>query len=132
LTITKSSDQLKDFEVNQYDSYTIAALEDEVVSKLSAACSYKIDERRTIHITWKYLDSALQLLYKINVFKPIPYFEIYICDLPYSLRKTLESFPSNIVNKLITKAVCRIVESTDPSYYHVSGVHGRIRWKFVD
>jgi hypothetical protein len=120
-------------QVNQYDNHTIAALEDAIVSKLSSACSYKIDERtRTIHITWKYLDDALQLLYKINVFKPTPYFEIHICDLPNNLRKTLESLPRNIVDELVTRAVRRIVESTDPSYYHISGVQGRIRWKFVD
>ena len=117
-----------------YYHYTPAALEDELTFLLSSKteCDVILDENGEwyIHPFYPYINQAEGLLYKINIYDPIPSFVIWQSDIPDGLVHALTRLGKIAMKRIITNAVRRLYESVDPEYYHVNGIHGKIRWKF--
>jgi hypothetical protein len=115
-----------------YEFWTKEKLIDELVLCLGSVSSYDLNEvTKQIYITHKYYDHAEWFIYRINVYKPTPQFIINRSDLSNRLKKEivcLRSTPTTL-NEVMTTAVRRIVESVNPEYYHLSGIHGKIRWR---
>ena len=80
--------------VELYYTYTEAALEDELTFLLSSKNEAEviIDENENQHILIRhpYLNQAEDLLYKINIYDPLPEFEISKDDIPLGLAKALQ------------------------------------------
>lgn len=114
--------------------WTKEGLIDELVFHLGSINSFKINElTREIHISHKYYDRADLLIYRINVYEPIPEFEINLSDLTNGLKRDilkLTSTPAALDN-IMTNTVRRIVEAVNPEYYHLAGIHGKIKWRLV-
>jgi hypothetical protein len=117
----------------QLDQWTIAALEDELTFCLSSAKSFSInDKTKVIHIVHKYYEQAEEIIYRINVWGPRPVFVINISDLTPRLRMELNKIKSTpqALNEVVICAIGRILESIHERYYHLSGIIGKIRWRF--
>jgi hypothetical protein len=115
-----------------YEFWTKEKLIDKLVSCLGSVNSYDINEvTKQIYITHKYYDYAEWFIYRINVYKPTPQFIINRSDLTNRLKKEIASLRSTptTLNEVITTAVRRIIESVNPEYYHLNGIHGKIRWR---
>ena len=115
-----------------YEFWTKEKLIDELVLCLGSVNSYDVNEvTKQIYITHKYYDHAEWFIYHINVYKPTPQFIINQSDLTNRLKKEIVSLRSTptTLNEVMTTTVRRIVESVNPEYYHLSGIHGKIRWR---
>ena len=116
-----------------YYYYTVAALEDELVRLLSSNCTAEVVEQdngsQWIYIFHPYLQQAEHLLYKINVYQPLPKFVIFPEDIPEGLAKELEDLGKVEMNKVITNVVRRLYESINPEYYHINGIYGKVKWE---
>jgi len=113
---------------------TKEGLIDELVFCLGSFNSYNLNELiKEIEITHKYYDRAEWLIYRINVFNPIPEFEINLSDLSFRLKREIADLVSTpvLLDDVMTNVVRRLLESVDPSYYHLAGIHGKIRWRLV-
>jgi hypothetical protein len=77
-----------------YDNYTPAALEDELTFLLASKneCNIILNEEGWlhIHVFHPYLIQAEGLLYKINIYRPLPKFVIWVNDVPLGLANALE------------------------------------------
>ncbi|MGH9982638.1 MAG: hypothetical protein ACRD8W_01630 [Nitrososphaeraceae archaeon] len=109
--------------------YSTAALEDKLVSTISSYNTSEVIEK-VLYIKWHYLDQAEALIYRINVYDPLPEFVIFTEDIPDRLSQELNSLEKVTTKKIITNAVRRIYESVDPEYFHTNGIHGKVRWRF--
>lgn len=124
---------IEDKEYNPYDFFTTSALEDDLIFHLSSKCKYQIDaETKVIHLDYKYLNYAEHILYRINVLKPAPKFEISRQDIPQKLEQYLIKLDTKTITCILTNVVRRILESVDPVYYHTNGIHGKVRWRIID
>jgi hypothetical protein len=116
-----------------YFHFTVAALEDELVKLLSSKCTAEVVEQddgsQWIYIFHPYIQQAEHLLYKINVYRPLPKFVIFPEDIPKGLAKELESLGKVEMNKVITNAVRRLYESVNPDYYHTNCIYGKVQWE---
>ena len=111
---------------------TNAAIEDDLVCSLYGVTTPFLDEDYKIRpIRQKYVEQAKAILYRINVFQPVPVFVINSSDLPKSLRRELEKFVNypEQFDEIIMGAVSRILEDVNPRYFRVSGVRRSIRWR---
>lgn len=112
--------------------YTNAAIEDELVNSLFGVTTPMLDEENMIQpIRQKYVEQAKKILFRINIFQPVPLFVINSSDLPLGLRKELERithYPEQL-EEIVTGAVSRILEDVNPRYFRVSGVRTNIRWR---
>jgi hypothetical protein len=119
----------------EYSHYTVAALEDELVKAISShnVCYLEKDENGNdcIRIKWDYIDQAQALLYKINLYDPLPEYVIFAEDISNKLAKALKSLGKIMMKKVITNAVRRIYESVDPEYFHTNCVYGKIKWRLA-
>lgn len=115
---------------NRDEVLSIAAIEDELVEGISSYNTSEIFEN-TIYIKWHYLDQAEALIYRINVYDPLPEFVIFTEDIPQQLIKELNNLGKNTMKKVVTNAVRRIYESVDPDYFHTNGIFGKVRWRFA-
>lgn len=117
-----------------YYHYTTAALEDELTCLLSSKNQYEIllgeDGTGHIHVFHPYLNQAEGLLYKINIYRPLPEFVIWVNDIPLGLALALERLGNVAMKRIITNAVRRLYESVNPEYYHKNGIHGKVKWRF--
>ena len=109
--------------------HSLAALEDKLVEQISSHNSFEIDEDG-IHIKWHYLNQAEALIYRINVYDPLPEFVIFSEDIRIGLSQELNSFREVLQKKIITNVVRRIYASVDPEYFHTNGIYGKVRWRF--
>lgn len=113
--------------------YTPAALEDEFVRLLSSNSTADVvedeDGKKHIYVFHPYLQQAEHLLYKINLYQPLPKFVIYPEDIPQGLTKELEGLGKVKMNKVITNVVRRLYESVDFDYYHTNGIYGKVKWE---
>lgn len=109
--------------------YSTAALEDKLVSTISSYNTSEVIEK-VLYIKWHYLDQAEALIYRINVYDPLPEFVIFTEDIPDRLSQELNSLEKVTTKKIITNAVRRIYESVDPEYFHTNGIHGKVHWRF--
>lgn len=107
-----------------------AAIEDELVSTISSYNTSEIDEDG-IHIKWHYIDQAKALIYRINVYDPLPEFVIFTEHISEELSQELNSLGEVLRKKIITNAVRRIYESVDPEYFHTNGIYGKVRWRLA-
>lgn len=120
---------------NRHHHLTLSALEDELVRLLSSKCIAEVVEQEEgdgsqwIYIFHPYLQQAEHLLYKINVYQPLPKFVITPEDIPEGLAKELEELGKVEMNKVITNAVRRLYESVDFDYYHTNGIYGKVKWE---
>jgi hypothetical protein len=113
--------------------WTKEGLIDELVFRVGSITSFEINEvTKEISISHKYYDRAEWLIYRINRYKPIPEFVFNLSDLTYrskrEVTRLLVSAPATL-NDVMTNTVRRIVEAVDPKYYHLAGIHGKIRWR---
>ena len=117
-----------------YYHYTPAALEDELTFLLSSKteCDVILDEDGEwyIHPFHPYINQAERLIYKINIYNPLPVFVIWPSDIPLGLAKALEGLGKIAMKRVITNAVQRLYESVNPTYYHTNCIHGKVRWRF--
>lgn len=109
---------------------SIAAVEDKLVLTISSHNTAEIDEEG-IHIKWHYLDQAKALIYRINVYDPLPEFVIFTEDIPEGLSQQLNGLGKVLKKKVITNAVRRIYESVDPEYFHKNGISGKVKWRLA-
>ena len=134
---SNKSDELYKYFCSQTDNtnshneiLTVAAVEDKLVMLISSYNTAEIDEEG-IHITWQYLEQAKALIYRINVYDPLPEFVIFTSDLPRWLLEELGRCEKVTMKRIITNVVRRIYESVDPEYFHTNGIYGKIRWRFA-
>lgn len=115
------------------EQWTTAALEDELTFCLCSVNFYVIKEdTKEIHISHKYYDQAEWIIYRINLWSPLPLFVINISDLTPKLKKELENLlvTPETLNRVVIHAIDRIFENIDERYYHLSGIINRIKWRF--
>ncbi|HZD36724.1 MAG TPA: hypothetical protein VE130_16080 [Nitrososphaeraceae archaeon] len=120
-------------DINDDPQYTLAAIEDEIVYSLYGATTLFLHEGNKIfHIRQKYVEQAKIILFRINVFQPIPVFVINLSDLSPSLKRELKQIMRcpEILEEVVTNAVARILEDVNPKYFRVSGVRRNIIWRF--
>lgn len=115
---------------NQYAWFSTGALEDKLVEIISSYNTADIDEDG-IHLKWHYIDQAEALIYRINVYDPLPEFVIFTSDMPEWLLEALSGLGKAAMKRIITNAVRRIYESVDPVYFHTNGIYGKVRWRFA-
>ena len=65
-------------------------------------------------------------------FKPHKPFEIHVSDLTPPLIDRLERLEFSELNRIMVEVVRRILEAVDSYYYHTSGIHGEVLWRFVN
>ena len=78
-----------------------------------------------------YINQAEGLLYRINVYEHPPEFVIWEEDIPQTLCKALHDLDIFARNQVITEAIRRLHESVDHEYFHVNGLHGKVRWRIA-
>lgn len=115
---------------NQKEILSVAAIEDRLVATISSHNTADIDQDG-MHIKWPYLDQAKALIYRINVYDPLPEFVIFTSDLPRWLLEELGRCGKAAMKRIITNAVRRIYESVDPDYFHINGIYGKVRWRLA-
>lgn len=115
-------------------NYTPAALEDELTFLLSSKNEAEVivdeEDRQHIQIFHPYLNQSEALLYRINVYDPLPEFVIWTEDIPEGLVQALKSQGKAAMETIILDAVRRIYESVDPRYFHTNSIDGKVKWRF--
>jgi hypothetical protein len=86
--------------------------------------------RLGLYVFHPYLNQAEGLIYKINVYRPLPVYVIWKADIPAALTKGLSTLGKIAMKRVITEVVRGIYESVDADYYHANGLHGKIYWRF--
>ena len=115
---------------NRREILSMAAIEDKLVLTISSHNTFEIYEN-VIYIKWDYLDQAAALIYRINLYDPLPEFVIFTSDLPRWLLEELGRCEKVTMKRIITNVVRRIYESVDPEYFHINGIYGKVRWRFA-
>ena len=128
--------------LNPYDQYTSSALADVIIYHISSK------KRRNTHhseprnpywtvkgdntLEWVNLKYAYLYLHRFFVIRPYKPFEIHKADLTAPLIERLERLEFRELNGIMIGVVRRLLEATDSYYYHISGIHGKIAWRFID
>ncbi len=112
----------KEATIEDYSNYTLAAIEDEV---LYCFLSSKKNGRF-------YYAQADFYLNRINIFKPYPVFVLHDEDIPEGLENKLDNLGEAIKKRIITNVVRRIYETIDERYVHINGIHGKLKWRFLE
>jgi hypothetical protein len=90
--------------------------------------------RQGIDYPFKYRDQARNLLYRIPIYKPAPYYIIHLSDLDRKVKQQLKDLKASYTTKdyqnIISSAVDRMFESIDHSYFHLS-VAGLVKWRIA-
>jgi hypothetical protein len=115
---------------NRREILSMAAIEDKLVLTISSHNTFEIDEG-VLHIRWNYLDQATALIYRINLYDPLPEFVIFTEDIPEQLIQELSNLRKITMKRVITNAIRRIYESVDPEYFHVNGIYGKVKWRLA-
>ena len=118
-----------------YQNCTQSKLADELTLTLSSKhdCEIYEDENRQIYLSTfhPYINQAEGLVYRINVYEHPPEFVIWEEDIPQTLCKALHDLDIFARNRVITEAIRRLYESVDHEYFHVNGLHGKVRWRIA-
>ena len=127
---------------NPYDQYTKNALIDVILYQISSKKKRNTDRDRprnsywTINgddtLEWVNLKYAYLYLHRFFLLKPRKPFELHKSDLTPVLIESLERLDFNELNKIMVAVVRLILEATDSYYYHISGIHSKVIWRFVD
>jgi len=125
-----------------YDGYTNAALEDVILYQISSKKKHNTDGDRPRNsywtvkgddtLEWINLKYAYLYLHRFFLLKPRKPFEIHKSDLTLPLIDRLEQLEFLELNKIMVRVVRRILEAVDSYYYHTSGIHSKVSWRFVD
>jgi hypothetical protein len=92
----------------------------------------------TGELQWINLNYAYRFLHRFFYFnyrrtqKEFLPFQIRKSDINKQLRERLENLEFEELNKIMLEVVRRLLEAVDCYYFHTSGIHGKIRWSFVD
>lgn len=117
-----------------YYNHTPAALEDDLTfllsSKNEAEVIFDENENQHILIYHPYLNQAEGIIYKINVYDPLPVFVIWKEDIPQGLARELRRLGKVTMNRIITNSVRRIYDSVNHEYFHTNGIYGKVKWGF--
>ena len=120
---------------NPYYTYTLNALADRILLEVS---SRKIRHEGTGELQWINLNYAYRFLHSFFCFnyrkaqKEFIPFQIRKSDINNQLRERLANLEFEELNKIMIEVVRRLLEAVDCYYYHISGIHGKIRWSLVD
>ena len=127
---------------NPYDQFTNNALTDVILYQLSSIKKRNTDDDRPRNsywtvggdetLEWTNLKYAYLYLHRFFVIRPYRPFEIHKSDLTAPLIERLERLEFRELNGIMIGVVRRLLEATDSYYYHVSGIHGKIAWRFGD
>lgn len=80
--------------------------------------------------TRKYEKQVQDLIYKIPISNPIPYYIINLNDLTLRIKQELVLLlKEKILDKVMKEAIGRIFEEVDKEYYFLS-VRKSLKWKF--
>ena len=125
-----------------YDGYTNTALEDVILYQISSKKKRNTDGDRfrnsywTVNgddtLEWINLKYAYLYLHRFFLVKPRKPFEIHKSYLTPPLIVRLEQLQFIELNKIMVEVVRRILEAVDSYYYYISGIHGKVIWRFVD
>ena len=126
---------------NPYDQYTNNALIDVILFQISSKKKGNTDGGKprnsywTVNgdntLEWVNLKYAYLYLHRFFVFKPRKQFEIHKSDLTLPLIDRLERLDFRELNKIMVGVVRRILEASDSYYYHTSGIHDKVSWRFA-
>jgi hypothetical protein len=113
-------------------SYSNAAIKDELTYQLSQTT---IRNWSTLEETHKYHDHAAFVLSHMNTFDPkrLPVFVINTSDITKSLQVELDHLKEidpHGFDRLVREAIETLFEGINARYYHVSGLHGKVQWRF--
>jgi hypothetical protein len=81
-------------------------------------------------VTRWYESQVEYLIYRIPVYRPIPYFTVYLDDLTPKLKKELASLDKKTLERVMIEAIGRIFEGIDPNYY-LARVRKLLRWRIL-
>lgn len=109
----------------QDELWTTEAIIDELF-----LCLMKIKERKKNSTTWKYEQQAKQLIYKIPIHRPPPFFMIHLGDLTLRIKKELANLDEELLDYVMKEAIGRIFEQIDERYFLLS-VRKLLRWKLA-
>jgi hypothetical protein len=114
--------------------WSLSKIEDELLLHLSTYAEAEILNKNKILIRHPYQEEAEFILYRINLAKPIPVFIIFESLLPKRIRQELidlKKFDINEFNRTVTNVLKRLYEAIDYEYFHISGISGKIYWRFL-
>ena len=78
----------------------------------------------------KYQEQAENLIYRIPVYKPIPYFYVELGDLSYKIKKELHALNDKALDNVMKEAIGKIFENIDEPYFLLS-VKKLLKWEIV-
>ena len=127
---------------NPYERYSNAPITDVTLNQISSKKVRNSDKNRPINsiwivggedtLEWVNLKYAYTYLHRFFLYRPHKPFEIHKSHLTPPLIARLEQLEFIELNKIMVGVVRRILEAADSNYYHTSGIHGKVIWKFVD
>jgi hypothetical protein len=101
--------------------WTLEKLKDELFCHLM---SIKINGK------YKYDKQARDLIYRISIYKPTPYFIINYSDLSLKLTKELSSLDNDTLDEVIRDVISWIYESINKNFFLLSiKIYGLIFWE---
>jgi hypothetical protein len=125
---------------NPYDQCTNNALIDVILYQISSKKKRNTDGERPRNSYWtvggddtlEWINLKYAYLYLHRFFLiPRKPFEIHKSDLTPPLIERLERLDFRELNKIMVGVVRRILEAADSYYYHTSGIHDKVSWRFA-
>jgi hypothetical protein len=77
-----------------------------------------------------YQEQAENLIYRIPVYKPTPYFIVELSHLSYKVKKELHTLNDKALDKVMKEAISRIFEMINERYFLLS-VKKLLKWEIV-
>jgi hypothetical protein len=106
------------------DLRTTAKIIDSLVTELALACAYSQNEEHGFtYIVFKYYEKAAYCMFRIPVYKPVPFFDIDLQDLSRQLKHQLAELKKSDARMfwyVIKIAVAHIFENINFEYFHLS------------
>jgi hypothetical protein len=103
---------------------TTAKIIDSLVTDLALACAYIQNEQHgCTYIVFKYYEKAVYWMYRIPVYKPVPFFDINVMDLSSKLKHELAELKKSdpmMFWYVVKVAVAHIFENVNFEYFHRS------------
>ncbi len=91
----------------------------------------KIDSK-TGHKRSKYERRAEFILYRINLYKPAPVFEIYENEIPEDLRAELDELDEDSLDDIMVETIYRLLDLLNVSKFKIDVPRRSIRWEFKE
>jgi hypothetical protein len=81
-------------------------------------------------VTRKYEIQAEHLIYRIPLYRPIPYFTIYLDDLSPKVKLELVALDKKTLNLVMIEAIGRIFEGIHQNYF-LARVRKSLNWRLI-